>query len=39
ETFESGIRHTVQWYLDNDWWWRPIRSGVYAGERLGLVSA
>ena len=39
ETFESGIRRTVQWYLDNDWWWRPIRSGVYAGERLGLVSA
>jgi dTDP-glucose 4,6-dehydratase len=35
ETFESGIRKTVQWYLDNDWWWRPIREGKYAGERLG----
>jgi dTDP-glucose 4,6-dehydratase len=34
-TFETGIRDTVQWYLDNDWWWRPIRDGKYAGERLG----
>lgn len=33
--FESGIRKTVQWYLDNEWWWGPIRSGRYAGERLG----
>ncbi|WP_448954607.1 dTDP-glucose 4,6-dehydratase [Labrys neptuniae] len=39
ETFETGIRRTVQWYLDNDWWWRPIRSGVYKGERLGLVAS
>ena len=37
ETFDSGIRRTVQWYLDNDWWWRPLREGVYAGERLGLA--
>ncbi len=35
ETFESGIRKTVQWYLDNPWWWGPIRDGNYAGERLG----
>ena len=34
-TFETGIRDTVQWYLDNDWWWSPIREGKYAGERLG----
>ncbi len=34
-TFETGIRDTVQWYLKNDWWWRPIREGKYAGERLG----
>ena len=33
--FDSGIRKTVQWYLDNDWWWRPIRERKYAGERLG----
>ncbi len=36
ETFDSGIRRTVRWYLDNDWWWRPLRQTVYAGERLGL---
>ena len=33
--FESGIRKTVQWYLDNEWWWGPIRNGKYSGERLG----
>lgn len=35
ETFETGIRRTVQWYLDNAWWWEPIRAKKYAGERLG----
>ncbi|MDZ8117313.1 dTDP-glucose 4,6-dehydratase [Pontiella agarivorans] len=35
ENFETGIKKTVQWYLDNDWWWRPIREGRYSGERLG----
>ncbi|MDO4585855.1 MAG: dTDP-glucose 4,6-dehydratase [Planctomycetia bacterium] len=35
ENFESGIRKTVEWYLENDWWWRPIREKKYAGERLG----
>ncbi len=39
ETFETGIRKTVQWYLDNEWWWRPLREKVYAGERLGLLTA
>lgn len=33
--FETGIRRTVQWYLTNEWWWSPIRSEVYAGDRLG----
>jgi len=37
-TFETGIRDTVQWYLDNDWWWHPIREGKYAGERLGSAK-
>jgi dTDP-glucose 4,6-dehydratase len=37
-TFETGVRDTVRWYLDNDWWWRPIREGKYAGERLGNVK-
>ena len=35
EDFDSGIRKTVQWYLDNDWWWKPLREGCCAGERLG----
>ncbi len=35
ETFESGLAKTIDWYLENEWWWGPIRSGKYAGERLG----
>ena len=35
EQFESGLAKTVDWYLENRWWWEPIRSGAYAGERLG----
>lgn len=35
ETFETGLEKTIQWYLDNAWWWKPIRSGTYAGKRLG----
>ncbi len=36
ETFETGIARTVRWYLDNAWWWQPLRDKVYTGERLGL---
>jgi dTDP-glucose 4,6-dehydratase len=35
ETLESGLAKTVDWFLDNEWWWRPIRDRSYAGERLG----
>ena len=35
ESFDSGLARTVDWFLANDWWWEPIRSGAYAGERLG----
>ena len=35
ENFETGIRKTVQWYLDNEWWWGPIHRGRYSGQRLG----
>jgi dTDP-glucose 4,6-dehydratase len=38
ETFASGLSKTVQWYLDNDWWWSPLREKVYAGERIGLFK-
>lgn len=36
ETFESGIRKTVEWYLNNQTWWQRVLDGSYAGERLGL---
>ncbi len=39
ENFDTGIAKTVRWYLDNEWWWRPLRDKVYAGERLGLINA
>ncbi|MCV3736259.1 dTDP-glucose 4,6-dehydratase [Rhizobium sp. TRM96647] len=39
ETFATGLEQTVDWYLDNDWWWRPIREGTYAGDRLGRLAA
>ncbi|MCC6076418.1 dTDP-glucose 4,6-dehydratase [Pseudomonas sp. GCM10022188] len=35
ETFESGIRKTVQWYLDNRNWWERVLSGDYRLGRLG----
>ncbi len=35
ENFDTGIRSTVRWYLDNEWWWGPIHRNRYAGERLG----
>lgn len=38
ETFESGIRKTVEWYLANEAWWRRVKEGSYAGERLGLTG-
>ena len=30
ETFETGIRKTIQWYLDNEQWWRNIQDGTYS---------
>ena len=37
ESFDSGLRKTISWYLKNSWWWEPIWSGSYRGERLGTV--
>jgi len=34
--FDSGIRATVAWYLENDWWWQPLRAA--ATERRGLST-
>ena len=36
EIFATGIRKTIQWYLDNEDWWRRIQDGTYNQERLGL---
>ncbi len=37
ESFESGIRKTVEWYLANESWWQRVKDGSYQGERLGIV--
>lgn len=36
ENFETGLKKTIKWYLENEAWWAPLRKGVYGGERLGL---
>ena len=38
ESFETGIERTVRWYLENEWWWRPILRENYSGQRLGLLQ-
>jgi len=36
ETFESGVRKTVEWYLNNKQWWSRVLDGSYNRERLGV---
>ena len=38
ETFETGLRKTVEWYLRHDEWIRNVLDGSYSGERLGLAG-
>ncbi|MEP3855624.1 MAG: dTDP-glucose 4,6-dehydratase [Porticoccus sp.] len=38
ETFESGLRKTVQWYLDHPGWWQRILSGAYRLDRVGRAK-
>ena len=38
ESFETGLAKTVDWFLANEWWWRPIRDGHYSGARLGRTE-
>ena len=38
ETFETGIRKTVNWYLENRQWWQRIQDNSYRQERLGLTT-
>jgi dTDP-glucose 4,6-dehydratase len=35
ETFETGMRKTVQWYLENQGWWKRVLNGRYQLDRLG----
>lgn len=34
DNFETGLEKTIRWYLDNKWWWEPLRT--VAGQRQGL---
>jgi dTDP-glucose 4,6-dehydratase len=38
ENFDTGLARTVDWYLENQNWWAPIRASKYSGQRLGLKS-
>ncbi|PMR78120.1 dTDP-glucose 4,6-dehydratase [Halomonas urumqiensis] len=38
ETFETGLRKTVEWYLANESWWKRVQDGSYQGQRLGTGS-
>ena len=38
ETFDTGIRKTVQWYLDHKIWCEHVKDGSYQGERLGVIK-
>jgi len=37
-TFEAGLAETIDWFLANKAWWRPIRDGNYGGARLGAAG-
>ena len=37
ETFETGIKQTINWYLENQTWWQDIQNNTYQQERLGVL--
>ncbi|MES2034537.1 MAG: GDP-mannose 4,6-dehydratase, partial [Pseudomonadota bacterium] len=39
QDFETGLSRTIDWYLANEAWWRPLRERVYDGARLGAAKA
>ena len=39
ETFATGIRKTVEWYLENSIWCERVKDGTYQGERLGVIES
>jgi dTDP-glucose 4,6-dehydratase len=38
ESFHTGLRKTIEWYLDNTRWYQRVQNGSYRGERLGVLS-
>ena len=38
ETFQTGIKKTVNWYIENQKWWRRIQKNKYNQERLGKIN-
>jgi len=38
ETFETGLRKTVKWYLDNVMWCQHLQDGSYQRQRLGVIE-
>jgi dTDP-glucose 4,6-dehydratase len=38
ETFKTGIKKTVHWYIERADWWRPLRDNIYRGDRLGILA-
>ncbi len=38
-TFEAGLSDTIDWYLANAWWWKPLREAKYSGDRLGAIKS
>ena len=39
ESFATGIRKTVEWYLENSIWCERVKDGSYQGERLGVIES
>ena len=37
-SFDEGFDKTIAWYLDNEWWWRPLLKEGAFGQRLGLEN-
>ena len=39
ESFDSGLRKTIHWYLNNKTWWKSIQKNTYEQERLGVIKS
>jgi len=37
-SFNRGLNETIKWYINNEWWWKPIRETNYNGQRLGEIK-